>query len=69
MELSQHHQDFFRAVRDMAEKRVAPLANEIDRSDEDVLIVCASVAGIAATDTLRSRGHRPAITGNRCRPV
>ncbi|PXY21563.1 acyl-CoA dehydrogenase family protein [Prauserella flavalba] len=34
MRLDQHHQDFFTAVRDMAEKHVSPVANEIDRTNE-----------------------------------
>ncbi|MEU3270877.1 acyl-CoA dehydrogenase family protein [Saccharomonospora sp. NPDC006951] len=34
MKLSQQHADFFRSVRDMADNHVAPVAGEIDRTNE-----------------------------------
>ncbi|MEV0057521.1 acyl-CoA dehydrogenase family protein [Saccharopolyspora shandongensis] len=34
MQLDQLHQDFFQAVRDMADKHVAPVANGIDKTNE-----------------------------------
>jgi len=34
MQLSEHHEDFRKAVHDMAQTHVAPIANELDKSDK-----------------------------------